>query len=106
MPKHRKKIKAKEMFEGDPQFISIVNRGANGAPVRIMKSEDDTMQLPQRLTLHNLFGTVRKSDGPTVIGVVAPAGVDIEKAREIMKSVDIEFDAYAEQDGCVVFLYV
>lgn len=98
-------IKAKEMFGAEPEFVSLVGRGANGVPFRIMKSEDTTMSLARGLNLGALFARrAQKADAtPTVLAVVAVEGVDVDAAKELIAKAGLEFDAVAEVEGGVVF---
>ena len=98
---HKRKVKANEMFDGEGQFISMVERGANGVPFRIMKSEDG-MNIVKMLKLEGLFETdIPKT--PEVLAVVTPLGIDVEKAVELLKKAGLDFSTVTEVDDGFIF---
>lgn len=66
------KVVAKEMKDADVRFISLVARGANRIPFRIVKSEKESEMIDLSMPLRILKGekSVTKSEAPEVVGVV------------------------------------
>ena len=58
MPEHKKKkrkIRANQMFGGAAEFVSVVGKGANGVPFRIMKAEEAMKLKIGNIDLGKLF---------------------------------------------------
>jgi len=93
------KAEANELSDVDVGWVSIVKRGANRIPIRIMKSEDDMLSL----NLSNLFS---KADGlPGVVAVAVSKGADIDSAKARIEKAGLSVaDQREHDDGVTLFV--
>lgn len=91
MPKF--KVKANEMTEATVSHISLVDRGANRIPFKIVKQEKSGMSAKHfaSLDLRNLFvrkneEQVEKEDDVEIVGVVTMD--DDEEAKKLIAEAD------------------
>ncbi len=81
--KHQKKLV--EMMDGEVHFISMVQQGANAAPVKKMKAdvEGETDVIEK-----NMFAV--KADQPQLIALVVSEDGNVEAAKNIAKAAGVE----------------
>jgi hypothetical protein len=92
-------LSARELSATDVDYVSLVKRGANRLPFRIVKEDTDDM-----LDLARLTRVFRKADpAPAVVAAVVRKGADLDAARLRLGRAGLTLDAMAEQDGLVVF---
>jgi hypothetical protein len=92
-------LSARELSATDVDYVSLVKRGANRLPFRIVKEDTDDM-----LDLARLTRVFRKADpAPAVVAAVVRKGADLDAARLRLGRAGLALDAMAEQDGLVVF---
>ena len=94
-------LKATELVDTDVNFVSLVERGANRIPFRIIKEEE------QMLDLHKIGRSLfRKAEPkPEIVAVITQKGADPEKVLEVIKTAGLdptEFMA-TEKDGILTF---
>ena len=102
MPK--REIVLEEMYDGDPERISLVTAGANRAPFKVIKSEDGK-QGGSTVSLH--FKEVFKSIEvqPIELAAVAVAeGTDQDIAKEAIKAAGLSVENPSEVEGATVYL--
>lgn len=105
------KIKANKMTDADVSFISLVGRGANRIPFKIVKKEKDAMGTANRfagLDLSNLGALfAQKSEKPIAAEVLAVVTMDGEGLESVSKQLsDAGFsvkDKAVFDDQSVVF---
>ncbi len=107
----RVKVKAKELFDGEISWLSLVKRGANRLPIKILKSEEDVhMGIDLGSTLF------RKRDGEVATPVIKEmtiAAVVIRKDEEAteqliekVKSLGCDVDDRQEDDESIILKQV
>lgn len=98
MPELR--VKATELVDANVDFVSLVKRGANRIPFRIVKQEDEPM-----LNLHKIGLTLfNKADtAPEIVAAVVPAGTDMTLVAEVFKGAGLDTKVFikTEVDGVV-----
>ena len=99
------KVPVTELMEPDVSFVSLVKRGANRIPFRVIKSSKENPMLNL-----NGFGRIFKTADtqaaqPTVVGVVVPT-IDKEAVGKIAESLEGMglTEAIAKEDGTTVFV--
>lgn len=88
-----------EMYDADVKFISLVKRGANKIPFRIIKSEDGNM-----IDLGKLFTTQKTAEAPapTIVGFAVAKSDKTEGFIAALKSEGYEFTQEDINDGGAV----
>jgi predicted RNA-binding Zn-ribbon protein involved in translation (DUF1610 family) len=122
----RIRTKLKRLKNPDPKFVSLVARGANQIPFRIMKSNEGNTMIdlskPQRIfksmfTNNNVAEVetpvvaaapvvteIPVGDEPTMGAIVVMKGDEFEASKERVSKAGFKVDAPVEQaDGTVVF---
>lgn len=103
------KMTATKMSDAHVSFISLVERGANRIPFKIMKQENQAMAGAFKgLDLGALFAT-RKSEGPKVelVGVVTMKGEGYESVVGQIEEAGFDVDAAVDmEDGSVILKQV
>lgn len=95
----RLQLDAQELSSTEVDFVSLVKRGANRLPFRIVKEDTEDM-----LDLARLTRVFRKADPvPAVVAAVVRKGADIEAARDRLGQAGLSLEAREEQDDLVVF---
>lgn len=93
------KIKAHELVGTDVQFVSLVKRGANRIPFRIVK-EDDNM-----IDLHKIGKSLfRKADPkPEIVAAIVQKGADLDKVAAIFTAAGLDVKDFqkSEKSGIV-----
>lgn len=93
------KIKAHELVDTDVQLVSLVKRGANRIPFRIVK-EDDNM-----IDLHKIGKSLfRKADPkPEIVAAIVQKGADLDKVAALFKAAGLDVKSFqkSEKDGIV-----
>lgn len=101
------KVKATKMSKGNVSFISLVERGANRIPFKIIKQEKDMAGHFAGLDLGSIFST-RKAETPPVtpevVAVVTMKGEGFDSIKDQIEKVGFSIaDAEEMEDGSVVF---
>lgn len=97
---------ATKMSEAKVSHISLVERGANRIPFKVVKEESDTMSKFSGLDLGNLFArkAEKAPEVPQVIGVITMKGESLEAVQKAVAEAGFAVDASVEMDdGSVVF---
>lgn len=101
------KAVAKEMKEADVRFISLVARGANRIPFRIVKSEKESVMIDLSKPLKILKGEKPQAASPEVVGVVVFDQGDEAVMADVRKSLTdhgFAVDTVTKnEDGTVLF---
>jgi hypothetical protein len=98
------------MVDVDVTAISLVKRGANRVPLRVVKkekSDSDTTEVEKVLNFKDVFGggqKVQKDEGTALLAVVVEKGVDLEKAKELIEKAGLVTDCAQEQDDATLFV--
>jgi xanthosine utilization system XapX-like protein len=95
---------AGKMSKGDVSFISLVERGANRIPFKVIKQEK-SMNKFAGIDLGSIFG-VRKAEAPApkVVAIVSLAGEGLESITQQIEQAGFSVAHMDEQDdGSVVF---
>lgn len=101
------KISATKMTDAKVSFISLVERGANRIPFKIMKKEKPMAGPISGLDLGSLFA--RKAEKPTVelVGVVTMKGEGLDSVKGQIQEAGFAVDSTLDtQDNSVVFAQV
>ena len=95
----RVRIKARELTDVDVDYISIVSRGANRIPFRILKAEDNEM-----LDLSRIFFRKEEPKTPALVAVAVAKGAN---AEAIMAAVREQYTvtSEAEMDGATLMKF-
>lgn len=98
-------IKAKKMTDATVQFISLVERGANRIPFKVVKQEKDMSKAFAGLDLGSIFA--RKSEKKPeaeVVAVVTTKGEGYESIKKQVAEAGFDVTSIEEmEDGSVVF---
>jgi hypothetical protein len=95
----RLQLSARELSATEVDFVSLVKRGANRLPFRIVKEDTDDM-----LDLARLTRVFRKADPvPAVIAAVVRKGADLEAAERRLGDAGLSLEAREEQGELVIF---
>ena len=95
----RLQLDAQELTATEVDFVSLVKRGANRLPFRIVKEDTEDM-----LDLARLTRVFRKADPvPVVIAAVVRKGADLDAARDRLARAGLALDGMAEEAELVVF---
>jgi hypothetical protein len=95
------RIKAREMHDAEATHVSLVPRGANMIPFRILKDEDgDTRRSEPMLNFRQIFKV--EEPKPAVLAIVVPK--DTEQARKACESRGFSVEKTQELEGA--FAYV
>lgn len=94
----KKKIKATELTDADCRFISLVPKGANRIPIRVMKSKEGTTMLKG-------FEGVFKKEVSTayVASFVVNKGADLELARAKIEKAGFSVKDVEDREGLTVY---
>jgi len=96
-------IEAHEIIKPKLNFVSLVHRGANQIPIRIMKQEDKPM-IDVHARFRAMFKKAEKS--PEVIGIVVKSDMPDEHITSALKAANIERDSVIKsetEDGITTF---
>jgi len=96
-------IEANEIIKPKLNFVSLVHRGANQIPIRIMKKEDEPM-----IDVHARFRAMFKKaeKEPEVIGIVVKSDAPENQVSEALKAANIEPKTVTKsetEDGITTF---
>ena len=97
---------ATKMSEAKVSHISLVERGANRIPFKVVKEESDTMSKFSGLDLGGLFArkAEKTPEVPQVIGIITMKGESLETVQKAAAEAGFAVDASVEmEDGTVVF---
>lgn len=93
----KKKIKANELTEADVQFISLVPKGANRIPLRILKEEGKVM-------IKGFEGLFNKEVSESyVASFLINKGANIEEAKARISKIGFSITDVEEKEGMTVF---
>lgn len=94
------RFKATKMTSPVAEKISLVERGANRIPFKIMKQEDEM----KVFDLGSIFTRKSEKATPEVVGVVTMKGDNYDAAKEAVLAAGFDVEAVEEfEDGSVVF---
>lgn len=93
-------VEATELLEPDVQYISLVKRGANRIPFRIIKSEKGSMI---NLDLSRIF---KREKPPTILAVIVNKAEVSDSVVGVIKEAGFSVDNLVVQEGCTVFKQV
>src|SRR5262245_51975566 len=97
MPKLQ--LKATELVDTEANFVSLVKRGANRIPFRIMK-KDETM-----IDLHKIGRSLfNKAEArPEIVAAIGQKGTNLDKVAEVFKANGLDPSKFnkSEKDGIV-----
>jgi len=96
-------IEANEIVKLKLNFVSLVNRGANQIPIRIMKKEDEPM-IDVHARFRAMFKKAEKT--PEVIGIVVKSDTPDEYVSAALKAANIEPETVTKsetEDGITTF---
>ncbi|QWS69911.1 transport and binding protein [Vibrio phage vB_VpS_PG28] len=65
-------VRARALKDADSHFISIVDKGANRLPIRMLKNEDDSM-INMGLNVAKLFNRQKAEAKPEAVGIIVGA---------------------------------
>lgn len=99
MSRKRITIQARELSDMDVNIISLVKRGANRVPFRIIKSDGDS----EMLNLSTLF-LAKKEKTPAVVAVILAKSADQEAYTTAFAEGGFEVDHVVESDGGIATL--
>lgn len=103
MPKVTFTVNRLEMI--DPQFVSLVERGANRLPFKVIKSDSEGGNMKNGMMgidLARVFA--RKSDTPAIVGVVIRKGETVDAIKAAVEAAGFSIsDAIDNDDGTLVF---
>jgi putative lipoic acid-binding regulatory protein len=105
MSKNKRTIKLNvtELLEADVNYISLVKRGANQVPFKVLKSDNTLEGISMiNLGLGNLF-TAKKSDNTAKIVSVIVKSNDIELLKPQIIEAGYKVDDFEEAEGLVIF---
>jgi hypothetical protein len=93
-------LEAHELKDADVDFVSLVKRGANRIPFRIVKEDKSDM-----LDLHKIGRRLFKQVDPvpTVVAAVVRKGADLEAVKARLIEAGLSVEHVTEQDGVLVF---
>lgn len=96
MTRKKVTIQARELSEMDVSRVSLVKRGANRVPFRIIKSDGDS----NMLDISKIFlGSFQKKDQtPAVIAIVLSKNADAEAYTKALADAGFEIDHVTESD--------
>lgn len=101
MPEKKKtkrlKVRAKEMLDADIEYISLVDRGANRMPIKIIKSDE----VDPKMTTHNIFKTEIDCH---VASIEIKKGEGFDNARKILSDLGFETKYQEEGDESIKFI--
>ena len=92
-------IKAKELVGTDVNFVSLVNKGANRVPFRIMKG--DTIMLDLNKIGSKLFK--KANPVPTVVAVLVNKTAAFESNKKLLEAAGFDLSKSTEDNGVVTF---
>ena len=96
--RRRVKVEAHEITDADVDFVSLVGKAASRLPIRILKSDEP--QEKQMINISNMFGRVKKADGPTIVALaVNPAVADNEELMGFLKDRGFDTENVVEHEG-------
>ena len=96
MPSGQKR-KARELRDADVGWVSLVPRGANGEPFRVVKSEDG-----MSIDLAKVFKGAPKA-APAVAFVAIAKGFDLDAAKELIEKSGFSIEDVEDTDNATIF---
>ena len=87
-------VEANELFDADITYLSLVKRGANGVPFRVIKSEDPSMK---NLDLAGMFVS-KSAQKPALVAVAVPVGQG-EQFKQPLIDAGFEVHAIKSDEG-------
>jgi hypothetical protein len=93
-------LEAHELTNAEVDFVSLVKRGANRIPFRIVKEDTSDM-----LDLHKIGRKLFKQADPvpTVVAAVVRKGADLEAVKARLIEAGLSVEHVTEKDGVLVF---
>ncbi len=96
MSRRKVTIQAQELTEMDVERISLVKRGANRVPFRIIKSQGDNSMSQFTLSLTKLFQKDAASVEPTLVAIALSKSADVELVTTALVGGGFEIDHVVE----------
>ena len=103
------KLKLKKLTDVDVEFVSLVKRGANRIPFRVIKSDDIKQENTEESTmsfLDKLFGTgdaVKEESKPEITAIIVNGNCNIDDVEAQLKEVGFSVTEKEEVEGGLVF---
>lgn len=98
------KMTARKMREADVQFISLVERGANRIPFKVIKQESQMSKAFTGLDLGRMFSRKAEPEPVAIVGIVTMKGEGFESVKKQVEEAGFKVDDVEEMDdGSVVF---
>lgn len=94
------KIRATELQHTDVRYISLVKRGANRIPFRIIKQEKEDMI---HLDLASIFKKEKPAPAPVVLGIVVDSADTSEAVEKAITDAGFSIAEKMDKDGCTVY---
>lgn len=100
----RRVVEANELTEADVPWISLVKRGANQAPFRILKRDDDPADRGEAMIdIQGGFWKNQQTQGE-VAAVLIPKSADLEAAKARIEKAGLKTEFQKESEDSYVFL--
>lgn len=100
------KVKATKMTDADVEYLSLVESGANWAPIKVLKSEKGGR--PMIAMKGELFSEVFKTDNPevtpAVLAVMVTEGSDLDAAKGCIEKAGLSIEEPKKVKGGTVFM--
>ena len=94
-------MKLAEMREAEVDFISLVPTGANGQPIKRLKSEGEGSDM---IDMRRIFKQEPELDSPELLAVVVSEKGNLDAAKTILKAAGVEIAEEREHDGGMLLL--
>lgn len=90
------KLNAFELVGTDVQFVSLVGKGANRIPFRIIKKEDDKM-----IDLHKIGQRLFKQSagGPEIIAAIVSKSADLDRVAKAFEAAGLDPQKFGKVEG-------
>lgn len=99
------KVALKEMVNAEAEFISLVPRGANRIPFRILKEDKVEKNMIDLGAIGKIFKGDKKSVTPEVVAYGVEKGSNFEDKTEVLKSIGLAVDNVVDnEDGSVMYV--
>lgn len=98
------KMNAQKMTQADVQFISLVERGANRIPFKVIKQEKEMSKAFAGLDLGAFFARKQEKVEPTIVGIAIMKDEGYESIKKQLAEAGFTVEDETEMaDGSVVF---
>ena len=91
------RMKLTEMERGEAQFVSLVGKGANRQPIKIMKSDsEENTGMDWTKLFHNADAVQKAEISPEILAIAVAPGEDIDRVKEALTKADLNTDDIRE----------